>query len=103
MRTAYQVSRSTPARSHGPPAICSTLRTLRRDAAVENTVRGERFRLPRPGEQVRSGYFCAVANEGKTLDPVCDMIVHVAEQREQALTIDRPDREYAFCGAGRLD
>jgi YHS domain-containing protein len=37
------------------------------------------------------------------LDPVCDMIVDVAEQREQGLTIERPEREYAFCGAGCLE
>ena len=49
------------------------------------------------------GYFSCVANEGKMLDPVCDMIVDVAEQREHGLTIERPEREYAFCGAGCLD
>ncbi len=42
-------------------------------------------------------------NEGKILDPVCDMIVDVVEQREQGLTIERPEREYAFCGAGCLE
>lgn len=38
----------------------------------------------------------------KLLDPVCDMIVDVAEAREQGLTLELPDREYAFCGAGCL-
>ena len=38
----------------------------------------------------------------KMLDPVCDMIVDVAEQREKGLTLERPEREYAFCGAGCL-
>jgi YHS domain-containing protein len=41
-------------------------------------------------------------NDGTILDPVCDMIVNVAEQREQGLTLERPEREYAFCGAGCL-
>ena len=41
-------------------------------------------------------------NDGMILDPVCDMIVNVAEQREQGLTIERPEREYAFCGPGCL-
>src|SRR5205814_2224398 len=44
-----------------------------------------------------------MANEGKILDPVCDMIVDVVEQREQGLTIERPEREYAFCDAGCLE
>src|SRR5690348_8064769 len=100
MRTAYQVSRSTPARLQGPSAICPTLRTLRRAAPIENTVRGERFRLPRPGDSPGLGYFWSMANEGTLLDPVCDMIVNIAEQREQGLTIERPEREYAFCSAG---
>jgi len=29
--------------------------------------------------------------------------VNVAEQREHGLTIERPEREYAFCGAGCLE
>jgi len=37
------------------------------------------------------------------LDPVCDMIVDLSEQREQGLTIERPEREYAFCSAGCLE
>jgi YHS domain-containing protein len=35
---------------------------------------------------------------GQILDPVCDMIVTITEAREQGLTIERPEREYAFCG-----
>src|SRR4051812_50213301 len=42
-------------------------------------------------------------NQGKMLDPVCDMIVDVAQQRENGLTIERPEREYAFCGPGCLE
>ncbi len=34
------------------------------------------------------------------LDPVCDMIVDVAEARERGLTLEMADREYAFCGHG---
>ena len=36
----------------------------------------------------------------KMLDPVCDMIVDLAEARGQGLTLELPDREYAFCGQG---
>jgi YHS domain-containing protein len=35
---------------------------------------------------------------GQILDPVCDMIVTITEARDQGLTIERPEREYAFCG-----
>lgn len=38
----------------------------------------------------------------KIIDPVCDMIVDVEEAREQGLTLERPEREYAFCAAGCL-
>lgn len=34
------------------------------------------------------------------LDPVCDMIVNLEEQRERGLTLEMADREYAFCAAG---
>jgi YHS domain-containing protein len=34
---------------------------------------------------------------GQILDPVCDMIVTISEARDQGLTIERPEREYAFC------
>jgi len=36
----------------------------------------------------------------KMLDPVCDMIVDLAEARDQGLTLELSDREYAFCGQG---
>jgi YHS domain-containing protein len=36
----------------------------------------------------------------KILDPVCDMVVDVAEARDAGLTLEYPDREYAFCAAG---
>ena len=38
----------------------------------------------------------------KLLDPVCDMIVDLAEARDQGLTMELEDREYAFCGHGCL-
>lgn len=38
----------------------------------------------------------------KLLDPICDMVVDVAEARDQGLTLERPDREYAFCSPGCL-
>ena len=42
--------------------------------------------------------------ETKTiLDPICDMIVGVDDAREQGLTLEYPDREYAFCSAGCRD
>ncbi|HUQ42075.1 MAG TPA: hypothetical protein VM052_06215 [Candidatus Limnocylindrales bacterium] len=34
----------------------------------------------------------------KLLDPVCDMVVAIADARDQGLTLERPEREYAFCG-----
>jgi YHS domain-containing protein len=36
------------------------------------------------------------------LDPICDMIVDIAEARDQGLTMELGDREYAFCGQGCL-
>ena len=41
-----------------------------------------------------------MSSSGKILDPVCAMIVDIAEAREVGLTLERPEREYAFCGAG---
>ena len=36
----------------------------------------------------------------KIVDPVCDMIVDVDEARDRGLTLEYPEREYAFCAAG---
>jgi YHS domain-containing protein len=33
----------------------------------------------------------------KILDPICDMIVEVADARDQGLTMELAEREYAFC------
>ena len=33
----------------------------------------------------------------KLLDPICDMVVDIAEARDQGLTLEMSDREYAFC------
>ena len=38
----------------------------------------------------------------KMLDPVCGMVVDVAAARDTGLTLERPEREYAFCAAGCL-
>jgi YHS domain-containing protein len=38
----------------------------------------------------------------KILDPVCGMVVDVDEARDAGLTLERPEREYAFCAAGCL-
>lgn len=34
------------------------------------------------------------------LDPICDMIVDLADAREHGLILEYPQREYAFCSAG---
>lgn len=36
----------------------------------------------------------------KILDPVCDMIVAIADARGNGLTLEMDDREYAFCSPG---
>lgn len=36
----------------------------------------------------------------KILDPVCDMIVDVDEQRARGLTSEHGGKTYAFCGPG---
>lgn len=38
----------------------------------------------------------------KMLDPVCDMVVDLAEARDQGLTLEMKDHEYAFCAQGCL-
>ena len=38
----------------------------------------------------------------KLLDPICEMVVDVAEQRDQGLTLEMADREYAFCSQSCL-
>jgi YHS domain-containing protein len=37
---------------------------------------------------------------GKILDPVCDMIVDLADARENGLAVEYPEREYGFCSGG---
>lgn len=41
-------------------------------------------------------------NQTKLLDPVCDMVVDLAEARDHGLTMEMADREYAFCAQGCL-
>lgn len=36
-------------------------------------------------------------SDGRIIDPVCDMIVSIDEARDAGLTLEYPDREYAFC------
>jgi YHS domain-containing protein len=36
----------------------------------------------------------------KILDPICDMIVDLADAREHGLTLEYPEHEYGFCSAG---
>ena len=47
-----------------------------------------------------SGSNAEVATMAKILDPVCDMIVDVDEQRGKGLTSDLDGKTYAFCGPG---
>jgi YHS domain-containing protein len=39
-------------------------------------------------------------SDQRILDPICNMIVELAEARDQGLTIVYPEREYGFCSAG---
>ena len=39
-------------------------------------------------------------SDNKIIDPVCDMIVSIPEARERGLTLEYPEREYAFCAPG---
>ncbi|HYR92940.1 MAG TPA: hypothetical protein VEP48_01945 [Methylomirabilota bacterium] len=43
-----------------------------------------------------------MSDTAKILDPICDMIVNIAEARDQGLTMEMADREYAFCSHGCL-
>ena len=43
-----------------------------------------------------------MTSPNKLLDPVCDMIVDLAEARDQGLTMELGEREYGFCGHGCL-
>jgi len=36
----------------------------------------------------------------KILDPICDMVVDLVEARDEGLTVEYAEREYAFCSAG---
>jgi YHS domain-containing protein len=38
-----------------------------------------------------------VSASPRILDPICDMVVDLADARDQGLAIERPEREYAFC------
>lgn len=38
--------------------------------------------------------------DGTILDPVCDMVVDVEEQRGHALTSEYSEKTYAFCSSG---
>lgn len=38
----------------------------------------------------------------KMLDPICDMVVDLAEARDDGLTMELGEREYAFCAQGCL-
>jgi YHS domain-containing protein len=39
-------------------------------------------------------------SEAKILDPICDMIVNLAEARDEGLTLEYVGREFGFCSAG---
>jgi len=36
----------------------------------------------------------------KILDPICDMVVDLAEARDEGLTVEYAEREYGFCSSG---
>lgn len=36
----------------------------------------------------------------KILDPICDMVVALAEARDEGLTVEYGEREYGFCSTG---
>ena len=38
----------------------------------------------------------------RILDPICDMVVDLGDARDHGLSIERPEREYAFCSHGCL-
>lgn len=40
--------------------------------------------------------------QDQILDPICDMVVSIPEQRPKGLTAIHDGREYAFCGPGCL-
>lgn len=40
--------------------------------------------------------------QDQILDPICDMVVSVSEQRTKGLATTHDGREYAFCGPGCL-
>jgi YHS domain-containing protein len=41
-----------------------------------------------------------VASMAKTLDPICDMVVDIEEQRGRGLTLEHEGTTYAFCAPG---
>ncbi len=43
-----------------------------------------------------------MTDRARILDPVCDMVVGVEDAREHGLSLEMPEREYAFCSAGCL-
>ena len=38
-----------------------------------------------------------MSDTARILDPVCDMIVELESARDEGLSLERPEREYAFC------
>lgn len=43
-----------------------------------------------------------MTSSSQILDPVCDMVVDIAQSRDAGLSLELPEREYAFCSAGCL-
>lgn len=80
--------------SDAHPSVVATL-DAERDAA----------RAPRAGAgicEVAEGNVGAgeVTAMAKILDPICDMVVDVEEQRGRGLTLEHDGVTYAFCGPG---
>lgn len=59
---------------------------------TEKAISGDRRPFP-PGGDI----YNRPMTDGKIIDPVCDMIVTIDEARDAGLTLEYPDREYAFC------
>ncbi len=43
-----------------------------------------------------------MTDPARVLDPVCDMVVDVADARDRGRSVVTPEREYAFCSPGCL-
>jgi len=80
--------------SDAHPEVVAVL-DAERDAAKAPHAHAGICEVAEGGESVKE-----VAAMAKILDPVCDMIVEVEEQRGRGLTSEHAGKTYAFCGPG---